>query len=177
MLSTSKEMFKRDSLSVLYWMSIWQRRWALERSIFSVDILSSGLPLKSQTLALGTFTQTAAYVIQGPAPPFPLFVAAYAFSGFGMSLQVRIDDAILCSPNVYSCSIQSAQSMVYISSLKTHAAMKMGISQACYGKNSYQNGCHGHSFVCFRFGSFSIASCSNALCGTTTLVISVTWYS
>ena len=38
--------------------------------------------------ALGHACQLVSWVIQAPAPPFPLFVASYFLGGFGFAMQV-----------------------------------------------------------------------------------------
>lgn len=40
-----------------------------------------------KVVVLGAVSQIIAYAIQCPAPPFPVFVLSYFFSGFGISLQ------------------------------------------------------------------------------------------
>ena len=37
----------------------------------------------------GSLAQVVGYVLEAPAPPFPVFVLGYAFNGFGVALQVR----------------------------------------------------------------------------------------
>ncbi|KAL5501376.1 hypothetical protein ACEPAH_8636 [Sanghuangporus vaninii] len=65
------------------------------------------------TLAIGAAMQAIGYCIQGPAPPFPVFVVAYFFSGFGLSLQ-------------------AAGSLTFVVNLK-HSSNKMGLLLALYG--------------------------------------------
>jgi hypothetical protein len=60
-----------------------------------------------------------AFSIQASAPPFPLFVIAYAINGFGASL----GDA---QANGFVATYQD-----------TNAATKMGILHAAYGKASF----------------------------------------
>ena len=59
-----------------------------------------------------------AYAIQSPAPPFPVFVIAYAINGFGISLQ-------------------DAQANGYISSYHTDTSTLMGMMHGVYGEASY----------------------------------------
>ncbi|KAI5118166.1 hypothetical protein M0805_005788 [Coniferiporia weirii] len=66
-----------------------------------------------KSLVLGAVLQVIAYAMQGPAPPFPIFVLAYCFSGFGIS-------------------IQAAQSVEIVVNLK-NSPTKMGIFLATYG--------------------------------------------
>ena len=56
--------------------------------------------------------------IQASAPPFPLFVIAYAVNGFGTSF---VD----------------AQANGFVASYKDSAAAKMGILHAAYGKDTF----------------------------------------
>jgi hypothetical protein len=37
---------------------------------------------------IGHTSQLVSWIIQAPAPPFPLFVASYFFGGFGFAMQV-----------------------------------------------------------------------------------------
>lgn len=37
---------------------------------------------------VGHVSQLVAWIIQAPAPPFPLFVASYFLAGFGFAIQV-----------------------------------------------------------------------------------------
>lgn len=39
---------------------------------------------------LGSVAQLIGYALYSPAPPFPLFVIAFAFNGFGLALQVNV---------------------------------------------------------------------------------------
>lgn len=56
-----------------------------------------------------------AFSIQASAPPFPVFVIAYAINGFGGSLN-------------------DAQANGFVANYKENAAAKMGILHAAYGK-------------------------------------------
>ena len=58
-----------------------------------------------------------AFSIEASAPPFPVFVMAYAISGFGGSLQ-------------------DAQANGFVANYKDNAATKMGIIHAAYGKHT-----------------------------------------
>lgn len=62
----------------------------------------------------GSIAQIIAYAIISPAPPFPVFVIAFAINGFGLSLQ-------------------DAGANGFVASLKDHAETKMGILHAVYG--------------------------------------------
>jgi fucose permease len=59
-----------------------------------------------------------AFCIQASAPPFALFVIAYAINGFGESLE-------------------DAQANGFVASYKDNASAKMGIVHAAYGKCAY----------------------------------------
>jgi hypothetical protein len=41
-------------------------------------------------LVVGALVQTAAFIIQAAAPPFPVFAISYALAGFGGALQVHL---------------------------------------------------------------------------------------
>ncbi|KAJ7867683.1 major facilitator superfamily domain-containing protein [Mycena olivaceomarginata] len=58
--------------------------------------------------------QAAAYAIQAPAPPFPLFVISFALSGIGIA-------------------IQNAQANAYVASLEHNSEIYMGMLHASYG--------------------------------------------
>lgn len=62
--------------------------------------------------------QMVAFSIKASAPPFPVFVMAFAINGFGGSLQ-------------------DAQANGFVASYKNNAAAKMGIIHAAYGKYTY----------------------------------------
>ncbi|KAH9973883.1 major facilitator superfamily domain-containing protein [Lactifluus volemus] len=78
-------------------------------NVFLNDKLGFG-----KIIALGSATQMVAFSIQASAPPFPLFVVAYAINGFGASLG-------------------DAQANGFVASYKDNAAAKMGILHAAYG--------------------------------------------
>ncbi|KAF7351433.1 MFS domain-containing protein [Mycena sanguinolenta] len=65
-------------------------------------------------LVLGAFLQVAAYSIQAPAPPFPLFVISFSLSGFGVG-------------------VQNAQTNAYVASLGLNSELYMGMLHASYG--------------------------------------------
>jgi hypothetical protein len=46
--------------------------------------------LKRQVAPLGAFSQAISYAIMMFGPPFPIFVLAWVFTGFGFALQVRV---------------------------------------------------------------------------------------
>ncbi|KAI9458666.1 MFS general substrate transporter [Lactarius psammicola] len=78
-------------------------------NVFLNDKLGFG-----KTIALGSAAQMVAFGIQASAPPFPLFVIAYAINGFG-------------------ASFEDAQANGFVASYKDNAAAKMGILHAAYG--------------------------------------------
>ncbi|KAJ7666160.1 MFS general substrate transporter [Mycena polygramma] len=65
-------------------------------------------------IVLGGLCQVVAYSIQAPAPPFPLFVLSFVFSGFGIA-------------------VQNAQTNAYVASLKHNSELYMGMLHASYG--------------------------------------------
>ncbi|EJC99149.1 MFS general substrate transporter [Fomitiporia mediterranea MF3/22] len=67
-----------------------------------------------KVVMMGAVSQVIAYCIQSAAPPFPAFVLAYFFSGFGVA-------------------IQNAQSIDFCVSVDSHSATKMGLVQSAYG--------------------------------------------
>ncbi|KAL0565193.1 hypothetical protein V5O48_016837 [Marasmius crinis-equi] len=62
--------------------------------------------------------QVVAYAIQSVAPPFPVFVVAYAISGAGIALQ-------------------EAQASGFIATLTTRTEAKMGVIHACFGLGAF----------------------------------------
>ncbi|KAF7360330.1 MFS domain-containing protein [Mycena venus] len=65
-------------------------------------------------IVLGALLQVVAYSIQAPAPPFPLFVLSFTFSGFGLA-------------------VQNAQTNAYVASLRHNSELYMGMLHASYG--------------------------------------------
>lgn len=80
---------------------------------------------------LGSACQVIAYTIQAPAPPFPLFVIAFAINGFGIGLQVN---STIFQIWIFWPSFQDAQANGYVASYEEGAETKMGIMHAVYGK-------------------------------------------
>ena len=48
----------------------------------------------SSPVVSGSLAQVVGYMLEAPAPPFPVFVLGYAFNGFGVALQVRHEYSI-----------------------------------------------------------------------------------
>ncbi|KAJ7033673.1 MFS general substrate transporter [Mycena alexandri] len=65
-------------------------------------------------MVLGAVCQVAAYSIQAPAPPFPVFAASFFLNGLAIS-------------------IQNAQANAYVASLRFNSEMYMGMLHASYG--------------------------------------------
>ncbi|KAJ7892857.1 major facilitator superfamily domain-containing protein [Mycena olivaceomarginata] len=65
-------------------------------------------------VVLGALLQVVTYCIQAAAPPFPLFVLSFIFTGFGIA-------------------IQNAQTNAYVASLKHNSELYMGMLHASYG--------------------------------------------
>ncbi|KAJ7778300.1 MFS general substrate transporter [Mycena metata] len=63
---------------------------------------------------LGSLCQIAAYAMQAPAPPFPVFVLSFVINGVGVA-------------------IQDAQANGYIASLRRNSETKMGLLHGAYG--------------------------------------------
>src|SRR6266404_2973376 len=85
-----------------------------------------------------------AFSIQASAPPFPLFVIAYAINGFGASLE-------------------DAQSNGFVASYKNNAEAKMGILHAAYGKLSFPSQRRSLAQM-FRYRSADSSSGCDAVC-------------
>ena len=54
-------------------------------------------------MVIGATAQTVGYIINSPAPPFPVLVLSFAINGFGLALQARkliaagnTDDSLAC---------------------------------------------------------------------------------
>ncbi|KAH9478785.1 Bypass of stop codon protein 6 [Psilocybe cubensis] len=71
-----------------------------------------------KAVALGSVFQIVAYSIQCSAPPFPLFVIAYAINGVGVALQ-------------------DAQANGFVATLSNNPESKMGILHAAYGLGAF----------------------------------------
>ncbi|TFK92343.1 MFS general substrate transporter [Polyporus arcularius HHB13444] len=69
-------------------------------------------------MVVGSVAQVAGYVLEIPAPPFPVFVLGYALNGFGVALQ-------------------DAGANAFVASLKDDAATKMGVLHAVYGAGAF----------------------------------------
>ena len=70
--------------------------------------------LQTSICLIGSLSQTFAYTMISPAPPFPVMCLAYVFNGFGIALQ-------------------DAQANGYVACLKENASAKMGLLHAVYG--------------------------------------------
>ena len=83
----------------------------------------------------GSLAQVVGYVLEAPAPPFPVFVLGYAFNGFGVALQVRHDYWTREFSASYKTDLrgQDAGANAFVASLKDNASTKMGILHAVYG--------------------------------------------
>ncbi|OBZ67359.1 Bypass of stop codon protein 6 [Grifola frondosa] len=71
-------------------------------------------------MVMGASAQVIGYALEAPAPPFPVFVIAYAVNGFGLALQ-------------------DAGANGFVASLKDNASTKMGILHAVYGDNIFRS--------------------------------------
>ncbi|KAK7022289.1 MFS domain-containing protein [Favolaschia claudopus] len=65
-------------------------------------------------LTWGSLGPIVAYVIQAPAPPFPLFILSFVINGVGIA-------------------IQGAQANGYVASLKNNSEIKIGLLHGAYG--------------------------------------------
>lgn len=71
-----------------------------------------------KVMVLGAISQTITYAMQTPAPPFPVFVLSYFFSGFGLSLQ-------------------NAGANGFVGGLSTSVETKLGFLHAFYGLGAF----------------------------------------
>ncbi|KAF8155523.1 MFS general substrate transporter [Crassisporium funariophilum] len=69
-------------------------------------------------LVFGCLCQVVAFAIQAAAPPFPVFVMAYAINGMGLALQ-------------------DAQANAFIATMKNNSATKMGILHSIYSLGAF----------------------------------------
>ncbi|KAH8113850.1 MFS general substrate transporter, partial [Phellopilus nigrolimitatus] len=105
-----------------------------------------------KSLVLGALFQVVAYSLQGSTPPFPVFVISYCFSGFGIS-------------------IQAAQTVVFVMSLKD-SATKMGVFLAAYGVGALISPLVGTQFAPLeRWGFFFLISLGIALVNVVALTL------
>ncbi|KAJ6487637.1 MFS general substrate transporter [Mycena sanguinolenta] len=93
-------------------------------------------------LVLGAFLQVAAYSLQAPAPPFPLFVISFSLSGFGIGPP--------------SFRMQNAQTNAYVASLRLNSELYMGMLHASYGE--YLQFLGGKFLTCTRIGAGALSS-------------------
>jgi len=71
-----------------------------------------------KVMVLGAISQCITYALQSPAPPFPLFVISYLFSGFGISLQ-------------------NAGANTFISGFPGNSGTRLGFLHAFYGLGAF----------------------------------------
>ncbi|KAJ7753374.1 major facilitator superfamily domain-containing protein, partial [Mycena maculata] len=86
-------------------------------------------------VVLSALCQVAAYSIQAPGPPFPLFVLSYALVGVGSA-------------------IQNAQANAYVVSLKHNSEFYMGMLHASYGAGALSSPLVATQFAQMRHWSF-----------------------
>lgn len=71
-----------------------------------------------QLVVLGHILQLISWIIQAPAPPFPLFVISYFFGGFGFAMQ-------------------DAQLNGFVAALEHHKETRVGIIHAFFGLGAF----------------------------------------
>ncbi|KAF8877279.1 MFS general substrate transporter [Infundibulicybe gibba] len=79
--------------------------------------------------------QIVAYSMQAPAPPFSVFILAYAINGFGLALEV-------------------AQAIGYVASLEKNAATHMGFLHAAFGAGALASPLVATQFAQLKHWSF-----------------------
>ncbi|KAK7044715.1 MFS domain-containing protein [Favolaschia claudopus] len=86
-------------------------------------------------MVLGSICQVIAYVLQAPAPPFPVFVASFFLNGVGIA-------------------IQDAQANGYVASLRHSPEIKMGLLHGAYGAGALVSPLVATQFSQLRHWSF-----------------------
>ncbi|KAF7351269.1 MFS domain-containing protein [Mycena sanguinolenta] len=86
-------------------------------------------------IVFGASLQVAAYSIQAPAPPFPLFVISFSLNGFGLA-------------------IQNAQTNAYVASLRLNSELYMGMLHASYGAGALSSPLLATQFAQMQHWSF-----------------------
>ncbi|PPQ86680.1 LOW QUALITY PROTEIN: hypothetical protein CVT25_006755 [Psilocybe cyanescens] len=106
-----------------------------------------------QTIVFGSVCQVIAYSIQSSAPPFPVFVLAYAINGAGLALQ-------------------DAQANGFVATLTDNPESKMGILHAAYGLGAFASPLVATQFAQLRRWSFHfLGSLGIAITNTVVLVV------
>ncbi|EJF59568.1 MFS general substrate transporter [Dichomitus squalens] len=106
-----------------------------------------------KVMVLGSLAQVIAYTIEAPAPPFPVFVIAYAINGFGLALQ-------------------DAGANGFVASLKENAATKMSVLHAVYGVGAFCSPLVATEFAQLHQWSFHfLTSLAVALANTIALIV------
>ncbi|RDB30820.1 Bypass of stop codon protein 6 [Hypsizygus marmoreus] len=105
-----------------------------------------------KTIVIGSLFQIVAYALQGPAPPFPVFIIAYAINGVGIALQ-------------------DAQANGFVASIKDNAEAKMGFLHAAYGAGALSAPLVATQFAQLRHWSFHfLVSLGLAITNTAILI-------
>ncbi|KAF7351272.1 MFS domain-containing protein [Mycena sanguinolenta] len=86
-------------------------------------------------IVFGALLQVAAYSIQAPAPPFPLFAISFSLNGFGIA-------------------IQNAQTNAYVASLRLNSELYMGMLHASYGAGALSSPLLATQFAQMQHWSF-----------------------
>ncbi|OBZ67354.1 Bypass of stop codon protein 6 [Grifola frondosa] len=104
-------------------------------------------------MVIGASAQVIGYVLEAPAPPFPVFVLGYAINGFGIALQ-------------------DASANGFVASLKDNQATKMGIMHAVYGMGALSSPLVATQFATLPRWSFAyLTSLGVALLNLTLLIV------
>ncbi|KAK7039467.1 major facilitator superfamily domain-containing protein, partial [Favolaschia claudopus] len=115
------------------------KRWLRPFQGFILGALMN-IPLSNRLsfgklMVLGSICQIIAYVLQAPAPPFPVFVASFFLNGVGIA-------------------IQDAQANGYVASLRHSPEIKMGLLHGAYGAGALVSPLVATQFSQLRHWSF-----------------------
>ncbi|KAJ7079361.1 major facilitator superfamily domain-containing protein [Mycena crocata] len=106
-----------------------------------------------QMMVFGAACQVAAYTIQAPAPPFPLFLISFAINGIGIA-------------------IQNAQNNAYVASLRQNPELYMGMLHASYGAGALSSPLVATQFAQMQHWSFHyLVSLGIAVLNVTILIL------
>ena len=83
--------------------------------------------------SVGHACQLVSWIIQAPAPPFPLFVIAYFLGGFGFAMQVIPIVVKLSATHFLKPQFQDAQLNGFVAALEHHKEIRICIIHAFFG--------------------------------------------
>ncbi|ESK84146.1 mfs transporter [Moniliophthora roreri MCA 2997] len=107
-----------------------------------------------KVMVLGSIFQLIAYIIQSPAPPFPVLVMSFFFAGLGLSFQ-------------------NAQGNGFVGSLQKNQSMKLMVLHASYGLGAFCSPLVATYFSGVRHWSFHYLISAGIAVSNTAVLIAV----